>query len=165
MKHPWVTNKGEKPLRSIRTFKPVSLQPSALEIDEAVRTDPLAAMFEPVWKERVFQNGEYLMMKGEEGTEMFFINKGEAEILADAIDSESKASFDLEVIAVRKHGEFVGEIALVVDVGASSKRTASVRAKGIVKALVVKKADLQAKLDQDPEAYEMMQRTISARQR
>eukprot|EP00958_Prasinococcus_capsulatus_P002180 scaffold201_cov405-Prasinococcus_capsulatus_cf.AAC.4 len=165
MAHDWVTNTGDEPLRPITASKPMSIQPSALEIDEAVRTDSLAAMFEPVWKERVYKDGEYLMKKGEEGAEMFFLNKGEVEILADAIDMDSQRSFDLETIAVRRMGEFVGEIALVGDEGVSNKRTASVRAKGVVEVLVVAKADLHEKLRNDPNVYAMMRRTVLARQR
>ena len=66
-------------------------------------------------KPQVFTPGDYVFRKGDEGDEMFFVVKGELNVL---IEDEG------EPIATLKDGDFFGEIALFKDVS----RTATIRA-------------------------------------
>lgn len=63
----------------------------------------------------VYTPGDYIVRKGEVGYTMFFINRGQTEVIAE----------DGETVLARLHdGNFFGEIALLMNV----KRTASIRA-------------------------------------
>merc|ERR1719387_217758 len=60
--------------------------------------------------------GDIIIRKGEVGTELFFVYKGQLEVLGD----------DRAILATKKSGEYFGEVALVLN---GMRRTAAVRAK------------------------------------
>lgn len=64
---------------------------------------------------------------------------------------------------MRDAGQFIGEMALFADESLDNRRTASVRARGEVVVLVVTEEDVEAILQQTPEAAEQIQRTIARR--
>jgi glucose-6-phosphate 1-dehydrogenase len=78
-------------------------------------------------KQAVYSAGDYIVVKGQTGIEMYFINAGEAETL----DENNHA------IRTLKDGDFFGEIALLL----SQPRTASVRAKTECDLFVLEQSD------------------------
>jgi signal transduction histidine kinase len=98
--------------------------------------------------------GELLFSEGDEGTRAYIIREGELEIL--------KTSGGREVlIAVRKPGEVIGEIALLQ----SSPRTASVRARCDAVLLSLEKEQLDQLLQTSPTAQQAMFHTVLSRWR
>jgi glucose-6-phosphate 1-dehydrogenase len=77
----------------------------------AVFLHSLSLMLKP----DVFAPDDFIIRKGESGSEMFFIVRGEVEVLADGI----------HVVSTLREGDFFGETALL----RSQPRTASIRAK------------------------------------
>ena len=85
----------------------------------------------------VYSAGEYIVFKGDTGSEMYFINRGEAETL-DHIDHAIRTLIE---------GDFFGEIALLL----SQPRTASVRAKTECDLFVLEQSDFKQVLKDFPE--------------
>ena len=113
MEHPWMTEDGRRPLGRPRTKSPsMKLEVTEEDIDNAVRTNPLAAILQPAFRIERFKNGEVLMRKGEVGDRMYFINKGECEVLMDALlevdaavdNSSSKNNNSEDVLCIRYGG-------------------------------------------------------------
>ena len=192
--HPWVTLDDELPL-VLHDDKLLQVQITHNEILSAITSNSLVSIFSPALTQKVYEPGEYLMRQGEQGSDMFFIDSGEVEILI--CESESKdnsftgsyedntfeamnsrgtnnsaaslrsgmscpgsvassdsgsgsgGSGDHSVIAVRGAGQFIGEMALFQS-GVGHKRTASVRAKTSVTALVVTKAQADEIIHNEP---------------
>ena len=88
-------------------------------------------------KPAVYSAGDYIVIKGETGSEMYFINRGEAETL----DENNHA------IRTLREGDFFGEIALLL----SLPRTASVRAKTECDLFVLEQCDFKRVLKDFPE--------------
>jgi glucose-6-phosphate 1-dehydrogenase len=88
-------------------------------------------------KPAVYSAGEYIVVKGDTGSEMYFINRGEAETL----DHNDHA------IRTLIEGDFFGEIALLL----SQPRTASVRAKTECDLFVLEQSDFKQVLKDFPE--------------
>jgi [calcium/calmodulin-dependent protein kinase] kinase len=167
MEHPWITEDGKKPLGRPRTKSPsMKLEVTEEDIDNAVRTNPLAAILQPAFRIERFKNGEVLMRKGEVGDRMYFINKGECEVLTDALlegaaavigDSSSKNNDNEDVLCIRYAGEIVGELAFLTAIEKRKDkktpgvgyRNATVRAKGEVECLAVTVTDMLEALDFD----------------
>ena len=89
-----------------------------------------------VLKPDVFAPGDFIIKKGEIGREMFFLVRGEVEV----IDGKGK------VINTLGPGNFFGETALLL----SEPRTASVRAKEYCDLFVLEKNDFQSVLRDSP---------------
>ena len=166
MEHPWVTEEGKKPLGRPRTKSPsMKLEVTEEDIDNAVRTNPLAAILQPAFRIERFKDGEVLMRKGEVGDRMYFINKGECEVLMDALleaaavvdDSSSKNNDSEDVLCIRYAGEIVGELAFLTAIEKRKDkktpgvgyRNATVRAKGEVECLAVTVTDMLEALEFD----------------
>lgn len=167
MEHPWVTEEGKKPLGRPRTKSPsMKLEVTEEDIDNAVRTNPLAAILQPAFRIERFKDGEVLMRKGEVGDRMYFINKGECEVLMDALleaaavvddKSSSKNNDNEDVLCIRYAGEIVGELAFLTAIEKRKDkktpgvgyRNATVRAKGEVECLAVTVTDMLEALEFD----------------
>ena len=85
----------------------------------------------------VYSAGDYIVIKGETGSGMYFINRGEAETL----DENNHA------IRTLRQGDFFGEIALLL----SQPRTASVRAKTECDLFILEQSDFKRILKDFPE--------------
>jgi len=166
MEHPWMTEDGRRPLGRPRTKSPsMKLEVTEEDIDNAVRTNPLAAILQPAFRIERFKNGEVLMRKGEVGDRMYFINKGECEVLMDALlevdaavdNSSSKNNNSEDVLCIRYGGEIVGELAFLTAIEKRKDRktpgvgyrNATVRAKGEVECLAVTVTDMLEALEFD----------------
>eukprot|EP00762_Andalucia_godoyi_P006368 ANDGO_05937.mRNA.1 Cyclic nucleotide-gated cation channel subunit A len=99
---------------------------------------------------RVSLPNSYIIKKGEVGKEMFFISRGEVEVVSE----------DGAVVYARlKEGSFFGEIALVT----SGKRTASVRAATYCDLFVLMKEDFDEVLADFPEQAKAILQAAEAR--
>ena len=98
--------------------------------------------------------GELLFAEGDEGARAYIIREGELEIL------KSSAGRDV-LIAVRKPGEVIGEIALLQ----ASPRTASVRARTDAVLLSLEKEQLDELLQTSSTALQAMFHTVLSRWR
>eukprot|EP01064_Diplonema_japonicum_P007157 TRINITY_DN14865_c0_g1_i1.p1 TRINITY_DN14865_c0_g1~~TRINITY_DN14865_c0_g1_i1.p1 ORF type:complete len:523 (+),score=44.20 TRINITY_DN14865_c0_g1_i1:82-1650(+) len=83
--------------------------------------------------------GYYVLRKGEVGKEMFFIQRGQV----DVVSEDTKTVF-----ASLTEGNFFGEVALVVP---GAKRTASIICKNFTELFVLNKTDFENLLDSYPE--------------
>ena len=88
-------------------------------------------------QQEVHKAGEYIVVKGEIGDRMYFINRGEVETLGDN-DS---------VIRDLRDGDYFGEIALLL----SQPRTASIRAKTDCDLFVLEQSDFKRILKDFPD--------------
>ncbi|MBN9386708.1 MAG: cyclic nucleotide-binding domain-containing protein [Chloroflexi bacterium] len=98
--------------------------------------DPVARIIEERW----FEAGSFISHRGAVENELFIIYRGEVEILRD--DSP-----EAPTLALRRSGEWVGELAFLGDM----PRTASMRAASDVELLVIKAADFQLLLYKFPD--------------
>ncbi len=88
-------------------------------------------------KPDVYETGDYIIRKGETGTQMYFLNRGDVEIIGD----EGK------IFSSLTDGSFFGEIALLT----SQPRTASVRAKTACNIFVLDRVDFLKVLKDHPQ--------------
>jgi CRP-like cAMP-binding protein len=103
---------------------------------------------------RVYEDGEILVRQGEAGDCMFVIQEGEVEILAEEDDREVQ-------LAVRGPGEMIGEMAIFE----REVRSATVRARGRVRALTVNKKTFLRRVQEDPSLAFRIVQTMSSRMR
>jgi glucose-6-phosphate 1-dehydrogenase len=103
------------------------------ETCNAVFLHSLSLMLKP----DVFAPGDYIIRKGDTGSEMFFIVRGEVEALTDGD----------KVVGTLREGDFFGEIALLL----SQPRTASIRAKTHCDLYVLDKKSLNRVLRDHPQ--------------
>eukprot|EP00899_Mesostigma_viride_P029238 jgi/Mesvir1/949/Mv17503-RA.1 len=170
MSHPWVTINGALPLASITKMEQLSV--SEHEVLNAVQMDRsgLLALFESVFTERIYEDGEFIIMQGDEGNDMFFINCGECDVLFNTkLGKGKEAGFNPadpgRLVAVREAGQFVGEMALFGSPDdAGNRRSASVRARGEVKVLVVTKDEVMHIIQNNAFAEEQIRSTMAQRQ-
>lgn len=94
-----------------------------------------------------FRDGEVIVREGELGQDMYVVQKGQVVV--------SKMIDDQEVtLAVLDRGSFFGEMSLLE----SLPRSATVRAKGEARLLVIRPGSLLLKIRRDPTfAFEMLQ--------
>jgi CRP-like cAMP-binding protein len=88
---------------------------------------------------RVYEDGELLIREGEPGDSMLVIQEGRAEILTERDGQEI-------LLRTTEPGEMIGEMAIFERV----VRSASVRAKGKVRALTVDKGNFLKRINEDP---------------
>jgi CRP/FNR family cyclic AMP-dependent transcriptional regulator len=86
-----------------------------------------------------YQDGDIIVLEGETGEYMFEIQQGQVEILGQ------KEGKDV-ILAVLGKGDFFGEMAIFE----RETRSATVRAKGPVRALTVDKKTLLTRISADP---------------
>jgi hypothetical protein len=85
--------------------------------------------------------GSLIVRKGDIGREMFFLNKGEVEVI-----SEPDENGEVKVFAVLPEGSFFGELSIIFN----SKRNASIRAKGYVDFSILLKDDFNNVIETFP---------------
>ena len=99
-----------------------------------------------------YKNGEIIIKQGESGNCMFVIQAGEVEVL--------KAKNGKEVqLAIRKSGDFFGEMALF----SREVRSATVRALGNARILTVDRKNLLNSIQKDPSLAFRIIETLSKR--
>lgn len=96
---------------------------------------------------QVYSPGEYVCRKGDVGKEMYIVNNGRLEVMAEE---------DGRVLRELMHGEYFGEIS-VLNLGKSQhRRTAFVRSVGYSDLLCLSQADLLDVLKEFPDVKEML---------
>ncbi len=100
-------------------------------------------------KSVVLQPGDIVLRKGEIGSEMYLISRGEVEVIDDAG----------HVVATLGEGHFFGEISLLT----SAPRNATVRAKTYCDFFVLDKSDFTRILRDRPQFLKSMMETAQAR--
>jgi len=103
---------------------------------------------------RDYADGEYIIRQGEVGDTMFVIQKGEVEVLVDRNGVTT-------TVACLGADEIIGEMALFD----RELRSASVRAKGTVRALTVDRKNLFARISENPTLAFRLIRTLCFRVR
>ena len=173
MQHSWITEGGTKPLaRPLTELPHTVVEVTEEEIAGAIRTDPLSALLQPAFSRVEFKDGDILMRKGAIGEVMYFINKGECEVLMDAVGVDLDTinlETDSDVLVVRIAGEIVGEIAFLKAMEGIRERrtdvhgyrTATVRAKGPVECLAVTIKDMMQALGKDETSRVRLVRSAS----
>ena len=102
---------------------------------------------------REFSDGDLIFMEGEDSREMYVVVQGEVVVSKRAGDTADV------VLATLKKGDFVGEMSLLE----SLPRSATARAKGATRLLVIQPGGFLLKIRRDPTfAFEMLQ-TLSKR--
>jgi CRP-like cAMP-binding protein len=103
---------------------------------------------------RVYRDGEILVRQGDAGDCMYVIQEGQAEIY---VERDGK-----EILLRTAHaGEVLGEMALFERV----VRSASVRAKGDMRALTVDKRNFLRRINEDPSLAFRLVKLMSAKVR
>lgn len=103
---------------------------------------------------REYADGEYIIRQGELGDRMFVIQDGEVEVLLESDNG-------VMVAATLGRDEIIGEMALFD----REVRSASVRAKGRVRALAVDRKNLFARISENPTLAFRLIRTLCMRVR
>jgi CRP-like cAMP-binding protein len=88
---------------------------------------------------KIYRDGEVLVRQGDRGNSMFVIQEGEVEVVVDRGGREI-------LLRTAGKGEILGEMAIFERV----KRSATVRAKGEVRALTVDKRTFLQRINEDP---------------
>ena len=88
---------------------------------------------------KVYRDGEVLVRQGDTGKCMYVIQEGEVEVVVDRGGQEV-------LLRTAGKGEILGEMAIFERV----KRSATVRAKGEVRALTVDKRTFLQRINEDP---------------
>ncbi|XP_065577698.1 cyclic nucleotide-gated channel alpha-3-like isoform X2 [Artemia franciscana] len=91
----------------------------------------------------LFSPGDYICRKGEVGKEMYIVNRGKLQVVAD--DGKT-------VLATLKAGSYFGEISILNMGTAGNRRTASVRSVGYSDLFVLSKKDMWDVLKEYPAA-------------
>jgi len=99
-----------------------------------------------------YRSGEIIIKQGESGNCMFVIQSGEVEVLRDSKGSQVR-------LAVRKSGDFFGEMALF----SREVRSATVRALGDARILTVDRKNLLNSIQKDPSLAFRIIETLSKR--
>ncbi|MFH1278161.1 MAG: Crp/Fnr family transcriptional regulator [Candidatus Eisenbacteria bacterium] len=101
---------------------------------------------------RDYGDGDVIVRQGDEGDCMFVVQEGEVEVVAENAGREVR-------LAVRKKGDFFGEMALFE----KEVRMATVRALGPAKVLTVDKKNFVQRIHQDPSIAFRMAQAMSRR--
>lgn len=100
--------------------------------------------------EHLFHDGEHIAREGEPGDEMFVIVSGEVVVRVSSEDGEEV------LLAVRQPGEAVGEMSII----SHEPRTASLVAKGDVRALCLEKKPFETMLRERPDVSLAVMRVL-----
>ena len=103
---------------------------------------------------RVYEHGEILVRQGEVGDAMYVVQEGEVEVVHEENGRET-------VLTVVREGGLVGEMAIFLH----EPRTATVRARGRVRALTVDKKNFLRRVNEDPSIAFRIVETLSRRVR
>jgi CRP-like cAMP-binding protein len=99
-----------------------------------------------------YKDGEVIIKQGESGNSMFVIQSGEVEVLRDNDGTQVQ-------LAVRKNGDFFGEMALF----SKELRSATVRALGNARVLTIDRKNLLNSIQKDPSLAFRIIETLSKR--
>jgi CRP-like cAMP-binding protein len=99
-----------------------------------------------------YKNGEIIIKQGESGNCMYVIQSGEVEVLQDNNGSQVR-------LAVRKSGDFFGEMALF----SKEMRSATIKALGDARVLTVDRKNLLNSIQKDPSLAFRIIETLSKR--
>lgn len=108
-----------------------------------------------MWKEKdiekIHRDGEVIVRQGDTGKEMFIIQKGEVQVITAVNGKEM-------VLAILGRGDFFGEMSLLEEV----PRSATVRAKGETRVLVLNTSSFLLKIRRDPTfAFDVLKKMSS----
>jgi CRP-like cAMP-binding protein len=112
------------------------------------------AQIADIAREELFHSGEALVREGEKADSLFVLSEGEVQILKQ--DSGGQ-----RLVATRGEGDFVGEMAIIE----AAPRSATVRAVGDVRALVIDAESFEAILWERPDVTRALLRGVSRRMR
>lgn len=101
---------------------------------------------------KLYSDGEVIIRQGEQCDCMYVIQEGEVEVIAELEDGEMP-------IAIRKAGEFIGEMAIFD----RELRSATVRARGPARLLTVDKRNFLSRVHEDPSLAFRLVETMSFR--
>lgn len=101
---------------------------------------------------KVFKDGEVIIRQGEVGNCMYVIQEGEVGVYIDQEGQEIQ-------LAVRKEGDFVGEMAIFE----RDVRSATIRALGQVRVLTIDKRNFLRRISEDPSLAFRIVETMSSR--
>ena len=101
---------------------------------------------------RDYGDGELIVKQGESGDCMYVIQEGEVEVFVTRDGREVS-------LAIRKRGEFFGEMAIFE----RENRSASVRARGQARVLTVDRRQLLSRIEDDPALAMRMIQSMSHR--
>ncbi len=138
---------------SLKLELSISLKKEAIEKiplfngQDEIFLEEVALHLKPV----IYTPGDYIFREGDEGHNMYFIIRGELEVLSG---KEEK------LISILTSGEFFGEIALFRDV----PRTASIRAAGYCDLYTLSKTRFEFVLSKYPEIQKRIQEKADSRQ-
>lgn len=99
-----------------------------------------------------YQNGEIIIKQGDSGNCMYVIQSGEVEVLRDMDGKEIR-------LAIRKSGDFFGEMALF----SREVRSATIKALGNTRVLTVDRKNLLSSIQKDPSLAFRIIETLSKR--
>jgi len=99
-----------------------------------------------------YKDGEIIIKQGESGNSMYVIQSGEVEVLRDNNGGQVQ-------LAVRKTGDFFGEMALF----SKEVRSATIRALGEARILTVDRKNLLQSIQKDPSLAFRIIETLSKR--
>jgi CRP-like cAMP-binding protein len=101
---------------------------------------------------KTYKDGEVIIRQGESGNCMYVIQSGEVEVIRDNNGNEVR-------LAVRKEGDFFGEMALF----SREVRSATIRALGDARILTVDRKNLLNSIQKDPSLAFRIIETLSKR--
>lgn len=158
--HGWETRMGlDEDQMKMEDLHPHLRETLALHLNQGtISTVPPFQKPEPAFIAAVVVNmksvtclpGSYVRRKGQLGSEMFFISRGQVEVVSE--DAKT-------VFATLKEGSFFGEIALV----SRGKRTASVRAVGFCGLFVLHREEFDSVLADFPDQAEAILKAAEER--
>ncbi|HKX25136.1 MAG TPA: cyclic nucleotide-binding domain-containing protein, partial [Actinomycetota bacterium] len=102
--------------------------------------------------ERWIDDGEYLCRQGDRGSELYLVLDGEVEVIKESDGASS-------IVSVAGAGEALGDLAVLTDL----PRAASLRARGLVKLLVMRGEHFRSLLREHPDLSLSVTRVIAER--
>jgi len=103
---------------------------------------------------KLYSDGEVIIKQGDAGNCMYVIQSGEVEVISDNNGKEVR-------LAIRKEGDFFGEMALF----SKELRSATIRALGDTRILTVDRKNLLKSIQKDPSLAFRIIETLSKRVR
>ena len=126
----------------IRTAVRNQLERHATEVEKAIVQKDYAVgimVYTQGGLEATYEDGEIIIRQGEVGNSMYVIQQGKVEVLSEKDGQEIE-------LAIRKEGDFVGEMAIFE----RDVRSATIRALGQVRVLTIDKKNFLRRIHEDP---------------
>lgn len=131
---------------SLYLYRDVLAKVPIFQKADKIFLNALVKILKPV----VFSPGDYIIVQGEIGKEMYFISSGQVEVCSANGD---------QIYATLHGGDFFGEVALLF----AEKRTASIRSVNFCDLFCLTRDDLEAVLKDYPEIATLMKKTAQER--